>query len=148
MYVDDEDYLTVLECSKSFMGRSMVQCKLCEKAFTYNRRFKSPILMITGQKARLWHILPFGSLVYFAVDEQQISDPKFDPRAQAAVYLGQGVFEGRKCVKGYSFNYSNKGHKGRIIFSTNVWTAPTFSPIRKRGEERVTFLSGGVFSPV
>ena len=75
---------------------------------TANEGFKSPIHMITGQKARLSHILPFGSLIYFAVDKQQISDPKFDPRAQAAVYLGQGVYEGRKCVKGYSFNYSNK----------------------------------------
>jgi hypothetical protein len=43
--------------------------------------------MITGQKAKLADILPFGSLVYFVVDKQQISDPKFDPRVQAAVYL-------------------------------------------------------------
>jgi hypothetical protein len=84
-------------------------------------------------------------LAAWSVDKQQISDPKFDPRAQAAVYLGQGVSEGRKCVKGYSFNYSNKGHKGQIIYSTNVWAAPTFLPFRKRGEERVASLSGGVF---
>ncbi len=92
-----------------------------------------------------WFSSVYKVLVYFAFDKQQISDPKFDLRAQAAVYLGQGVSEGRKCVKGYSFNYSNRGHKGRIIYSTNVWTYPTFFPFRKRGEERVTSLSGGVF---
>ncbi len=100
--------------------------------------------MITGQKARFSHILPFGSLVYFVVDKQQISDPKFDPRAQEAVYLVQGVSEGRQCVKGYSFNWSNKGHNGRIIYSTNVCTDPIFFPFRKRGEEMATSLSGGV----
>jgi hypothetical protein len=36
-------------------------------------------------------------------------------------------------------------HKGRIIYSTNVWTDPTFFPFRKRGEERATSLSEGVF---
>jgi hypothetical protein len=58
---------------------------------TANEGFKSPTHMpvIRGQQARLSHILPFCSLVYFAVDKQQVSDPKFDPRAQAAVYLGR-----------------------------------------------------------
>jgi hypothetical protein len=65
---------------------------------TANEVFKSPIHMRTGQKARLSHILPFGSLVYFAVDKQQISDPKFDLRAQVAVYIGQEVSECRQCV--------------------------------------------------
>jgi hypothetical protein len=41
---------------------------------TANEGFKSPIHMITGQKTRLSHIFPFGSLIYFAVDKQQISD--------------------------------------------------------------------------
>ncbi len=44
----------------------------------------------------------FGSLLYLALDKDQIRDPKFDPRAQATVYVGHGSQEGRKCVKGYS----------------------------------------------
>jgi transposase InsO family protein len=44
---------------------------------TANEGFKSPIHMITGQTARLSHIFPFGSLIHFTVDKQQISDLKF-----------------------------------------------------------------------
>ena len=105
---------------------------------TANEGFKSPIHMITGQKAKLSRILPFGCLVYFAIDRKQPSDSKFDPRAQAAVYLGQGVSQGSKCVKGYSFNFSNKICEGKIILSTNVWADPHFFPFGKRGEVRVT----------
>jgi hypothetical protein len=51
--------------------------------------------MITGNKVDVKHILPFGSLLYIAREKSQISDPKFDPRAQATVYLGHGFQEGR-----------------------------------------------------
>ncbi len=100
---------------------------------TVTEGFQSPIHVITGQRARLAHMLPFRSLVYFAVDKQHISDPKFDPRAQAAVYLGQRVSKGRKCVKG-----GNKGHKGRVIYSTNIWIL--LSSCSEKEEERGKLL--------
>ncbi len=101
--------------------------------------------MITGNKVSLSHILPFGSLLYIARDKKQINDPKFDPRAQAAIYLGHGSSEGRKCIKGYTFNFSNKSHKGIILHSTSVYSDPTYFPFRKRGEERVLSLSGASY---
>ncbi len=84
-------------------------------ATTANEGFKSPIHMITGVRAKLGHTLPFGSLLYIAEDKHQIPDPKFDPRAQKTVYVGHGHAEGRKCLKGYSFDYSNKGHRGHNV---------------------------------
>ena len=91
------------------------------------------------------HILPFGSLLYVTLDKDQIHDPKFDPRAQATVYLGQGLHEGRKCHKGYTFDFSNKGYRGRVMYSTNVYSDPTYFPFRKKGEERVVSLSGAKY---
>jgi hypothetical protein len=83
---------------------------------TVNEGFKYPYYMITGNKVDVKHILEFGSLLYIAREtncctslEKQISDPKFDPRLQ----------EGRKYLKGYSFNFSNKGFKGQIIYEIN-----------------------------
>ena len=64
---------------------------------TANEGFKSPLHMIQGNKINVNHILPFGSLLYIAREKEQIKDPKFDPRAQATVYLGHGFNEGRKC---------------------------------------------------
>jgi hypothetical protein len=93
---------------------------------TANEGFKSPIHMITGQKARLSHILPFGSLVYFAVDKQQISDPKFDPRAHEAVYLGQGVSEGRKCVKGYYTHFRREFRKNYEVLTSGFLQVQDF----------------------
>jgi hypothetical protein len=61
------------------------------------------------------------------------------------VYLGHGFHEGRKCVKDYSFDFRNKGHKGRIMYSTNVYSDPTYFPYRKSGEERVVSLSGASY---
>ncbi len=52
--------------------------------------------MITENKVSLSHLLPFGSLLYIALDKDQIHNPKFDLRAQATVYLGHGSNEGRK----------------------------------------------------
>ena len=112
---------------------------------TANGGFKSPVHMITGERAKLGHILPFGSLIYIAKDKHQIPDPKFDPRAQATVYVGHGYAEGRKCLKGYSFDYSNKGHRGHIMFSAHGWSDPSFFPFRKRGEEKVVSLSGAMY---
>ena len=110
-----------------------------------NEGFKSPIHMITGQKASLSHLLPFGCLMYVALDKAQIHDPKFDSRALATVYLGQGILEGRKCHKGYTFDFRKKGLRGRIVYSTNFHSDPTYFPFRKTGEERVVSLSGGVY---
>jgi hypothetical protein len=110
-----------------------------------NEGFKSPLHMISGNKVSLSHLLPFGSLLYIALDKDQIRDPKFDPRAQATVYLGHGFLEGRKCVKGYSFDFRNKGHRGRIMYSTNVYSDPTYFPFRNKGEERVVSLSGASY---
>ncbi len=77
--------------------------------------------MITGERAKLGLIMPFGSLLYIAKDNHRKPDPKFDPRAhwQATDYVGHGHAEGRKCLKGYSFDYSNKGHRGHIMFSAH-----------------------------
>jgi hypothetical protein len=112
---------------------------------TANEGFKSSLHMITGNKVSLAHILPFGSLLYVTLDKDQIHDPKFDPRAQATVYLGQGLHEGRKCHKGYTFDFSNKGYRGRVMYSTNVYSDPTYFPFRKKGEERVVSLSGAKY---
>ena len=76
---------------------------------TANEGFKSPLHMITGNKVSLGHLLPFGSLRCIAKGKRDIKEPKFDPRTQATVYLGYGVQEGRKCLKGYSFDFKNKG---------------------------------------
>ena len=100
--------------------------------------------MISGAKVDIKHILPFGSLLYIAREKPNIPDPKFDPRAQATVYLGHGFHEGRKCLKGYSFDFGKKGF-GQIMYSTHVHSDPTYFPFRKKGEERVTSLSGGIF---
>ena len=56
----------------------------------------------SGNKVSLAHLLPFGSLLYMALKKDQIRDPKFDERAQASVYIGDGFHEGRKCIKGYT----------------------------------------------
>ena len=112
---------------------------------TANEGFKSPLHMIHGNKIDIKHILPFGSLLYIALEKPQIPDPKFDPRAQATVYLGHGFNEGRKCLKGYSFNFGKKGFYGQIMYSVNVHSDPTYFPFRKKGEERVTSLSGATF---
>jgi hypothetical protein len=85
---------------------------------TANEGFKSPLHMITGDKVTMKHILPFGCLIYIVLDKDQIKDPKFDCRAQATVYIGHGFQEGRKCLKGYSFDFRNKGKKGRVMYST------------------------------
>jgi hypothetical protein len=112
---------------------------------TANEGLKSSLHMITGNKVFLSHILPFGSLLFIARDKKQIHDPKFDPRAQAAIYLGHGSSEGRKCIKGYTFNFSNTGYKGHILYSNSVYSDPTYFPFRKRGEERVLSLSGASY---
>jgi hypothetical protein len=101
--------------------------------------------MITGEKAKLGHILPFGSLLFTVEDKHQIADPKFDPRAQATVYVGHEHAEGHKCLKGDSFDYSNKEQRGHIMFSSHGWSDPSFSPFRKRGEEKVVSLSGASY---
>ncbi len=53
--------------------------------------------MISGNKVSLAHLLPFGSLLYMALKKDKIRDPKFDEKAQASVYIGDGFHEGRKC---------------------------------------------------
>ena len=93
--------------------------------------------MITGKKVSMGHLLPFGSLLCIAKDKRDIKEPKFDPRAQATVYLGHGFHEGRKCLKGYSFDFKNKGHR----YSTKTYSDPTYCPFRKVSEERVASLS-------
>ena len=35
--------------------------------------------------------------------------------------------------------------RGRIVYSTNFHSDPTYFPFRKTGEERVVSLSGGVY---
>ena len=55
---------------------------------TTNEGFKSPLHMITANKVNINHIHPFGSLLYIVREKSNIPDPKFDPRAQATVYLG------------------------------------------------------------
>jgi hypothetical protein len=44
---------------------------------TANAGFKSPQHMITDDKVIMKHILPFGCLLYIALDKGQIKDPKF-----------------------------------------------------------------------
>ena len=89
---------------------------------TANEGFKLPLHMITGNKVSLGHLLPFGSLLYIAKKKHDVKDPKFYPRAKATVYLGHCVREGRKCLKGYTFNFKNKGQRGRIMYSTHTYS--------------------------
>ena len=111
---------------------------------TANEGFKSPLHVISGAKVDIKHILTFGSLLYIAREKPNIPDPKFDPRAQATVYLGHDFQEGRKCLKGFSFDFCKMGFV-QIMYSTNVHSDPTCFPFRKKGEERVTSLSEGIF---
>ena len=67
-----------------------------------------------------------------------MSDTKFDSKAMAAAYVGHGYLESRKCVKGYTVDFKNKGKIGSVLFSTSYWADPAFFPFRKTGEERVT----------
>jgi hypothetical protein len=98
--------------------------------------------MITGNKVTMKHIFPFGCLLYIALDKDQIKDPIFDCQAQATVYIAHCFQEGHKCLKGYSFDFRNKGKKGRVMYSTHCHADPTYFPFRKAGEERVVSLSG------
>ena len=61
------------------------------------------------------------------------------------IYLGSGEVAGHKSVMGYSIDFSNKGHIGRLVHSTQFWVDPTFVPFRKAGEERVMSLSSGKY---
>jgi hypothetical protein len=83
---------------------------------TANEGFKSPLHVISDKKVDINHILPFGSLLYIDREKPNIPDPKFDPRAQATVYLGHGFQEGRKCLKCYSFDFGKEGF-GQIMYS-------------------------------
>ncbi len=95
--------------------------------------------VITGERAKLEHTMPFDSLLYFVKDKHQIPDPKFDPGAQATVYVGHERAEGCKCLKGCSFDYSNKGYRGHIMFSAHGWSDPFCFSFRKE-ERKVSFL--------
>ena len=70
-----------------------------------------------------------------------MSDTKFDSKAIATAYVGHSYLEGRKCVKGYTVDFKNKGKIGTVLFGTSHWADPTFFPFRKTGEERVYSLS-------
>ncbi len=107
-----------------------------------NEGFKSPLQMITGNKVSLGHLLPFGSLLYMALKKDKIRDPKFDEKAQTSVYIGDGLHERRKCIKGYTFDFRHKNQRGRIVYSNHVHSDPTYFPFLRRGEERVVSWSG------
>ena len=77
-----------------------------------------------------------------ALKKDKIRDPKFDEKAQASVYIGNGLNEGRKCIKGYTFDFRHKNYRGRIVYSNHVHSDPTYFPFRRSGEERVVSLSG------
>ena len=103
----------------------MVECWRCERRLpsSANEGFKLPLHMITGNKVSLGHLLPFGSLLYIAKDKRDIKEPKFDSRAQATVYFGHAFHEGgRKCLKGYSFDFKYKRSNGRIMYSTKAYS--------------------------
>jgi hypothetical protein len=112
---------------------------------TASEGFKSSLHMISGIKVLLGYHLSFGSLLYIAKDKRDIKDPRLDPRAQATVYLGRSVLEGRKCFKGYSFNFKNKGHRGRIMYNPHTYSNPTYFPLLNTGEDRVVSLSGATY---
>jgi hypothetical protein len=40
-----------------------------------------------------------------ALEKDKIRDPKFAEKAQASVYIGDGFHEGRKCIKGHTFDF-------------------------------------------
>jgi hypothetical protein len=88
-------------CDESWFNAGNVKRHLSSTA---NEGFKSLLHMITGNKVSLGHLLPFGSLLCIAKDKRDTKEPNFDTRAQATVYIGHGVQEGRKCLKGYSFD--------------------------------------------
>ena len=67
---------------------------------------------------------------------------KFDEKAQASVYIGGGFHEGCKCFEGYIFDFRDKSHRGRIVYSNHVHSDPTHFPFQRRGEEQAVSLSG------
>ena len=72
-----------------------------------------------------------------------MSDTNFDSRAITIAYMGHSCREGRKCVKGNTVDFKNKGKIGSVLFCTSYWADPTFFPFRKTEEERVSSLSVG-----
>ena len=100
--------------------------------------FQFPFKLVYGDKVSISHLKPFGSLLYVLYDKDQVKEWKFDPRAGACIFIGPGETEGRKGVIGYTFDFRNKGRKGKVVYSSLFWSDPTFFPFRNAGEERVT----------
>ena len=103
----------------------MVKCWTCE-----SNPYCLPQMKVLNRRL-IWsqgHILPFGSQLYVEIDERDIKNPKFDPPPQAMLFLGHGFHGGGKCLKGYSFDLKNKGHRWRIMYSTHTYSDTTYFP--------------------
>ena len=63
--------LLFFECSKNLWAEAWIHAGYVKRHLptTANEGFKSRIHMITGERAKLGHILPFGSLLYIAKDK-------------------------------------------------------------------------------
>ena len=80
------------------------------------------------------------------MQQLRVKDWKFDPRA--GLPLQELVFSlvlKRQKDEKESLDFRNKGRKGRVVYSSQFWSDPTFFPFRNAGRERVTSLSCGVF---
>ena len=109
-----------------------------------NPDFMSPLQAVArGEKQPMpeKEFPPFGCLLFARVHPDVIKDTKFDPRAVPCAFIGTGELEGRKCMLGYTIDFSNKGRMGKIIHTVEYWVDPTFFPFRKAGDKRVTSLS-------
>jgi hypothetical protein len=104
---------------------------------TANEGFKSPLHMIHGNK--LISNIYFRLAVYcILLEKSRIFQILNLIHVHKLLCILDMVFnEGRKCLKGYSFNFGKKGFMDKLC-TVNVHSDPTYFPFRKKGEERVT----------
>ena len=136
----------------------IIICRFLSRFRLFKLKWILSLLFVCAQKGGMWVFKIFSSTLTtiwkrIANKEQQYhtrvamtaSTKIITAREINTKSLGHGFLEGRKCIKGYSFDFGNKGHRGRIMYSTNVYSDPTYFPFRNKGEERVVSLSGASY---
>jgi hypothetical protein len=87
----------------------------------------------------------FDCLMYVRLHKDTVADWRLDSRAHPCIHIGSGEVVGHKSVMGYTIDFSNNGHIGGVVHSTQFWVDPTLFPYSKAGEGRVTALSFGKY---
>jgi len=83
--------------------------------------------------------------MYVRLHKDTVADWRLDSRAHPCIHIGSGEVVGHKSVMGYTIDFSNNGHIGGVVHSTQFWVDPTLFPYSKAGEGRVTTLSFGKY---